>query len=65
MAVIDLIKERGFEVGQSFNMYTIGLALTPKGYSVDELSDAVEWMLREKLADIKLGTNSLVLLKPL
>lgn len=64
-AVVDIIKERGTQVGQEFSMYAIGVPLIEKGFREDELAAAIEQLVRDKVAEIVRGTNGLRLLHPL
>ncbi len=64
-AVVDMIKERGTQVGQEFSMYAIGMPLVARGFGEDELAAAIEQLVRDKAAEIVRGSNGLRLLRPL
>lgn len=65
VAVVDVIKELGAQVGQEFSMYAIGVPLIAKGFDQYEVAEAIEQLARDKIVDIVRGTNGLRLLQPL
>jgi hypothetical protein len=63
-AILDLLRELKLEPEKALSLYEIGIPLVPKGYSQDELVNALLSMDREGVIKL-LPNNGMRLLQPL